>query len=119
MDIEYAKEILVALADGVNPATGELLPAEDVCNQPEVIRALHTVLNTLRNAPSAPKKTRLENAGKTWSPEEDDALREEFRQGMKVSQIAKLHIRSRGAITARLVRIGEVSNPYEVYWRNR
>ena len=32
MDIEYAKEILVALADGVNPATGELLPAEDVCN---------------------------------------------------------------------------------------
>ena len=119
MNIEYAREILVALADGVNPATGELLSAEDVCNQPDVIRALHTVLNTLGNASSAPKKNRLENAGKPWSPEEDDALREEYRQGMKVSQIAKLHIRSRGAITARLVRIGEVRTPYEVYWRNR
>lgn len=57
MNIEYAREILVALADGVNPATGELLSAEDVCNQPDVIRALHTVLNTLGNASSAPKKT--------------------------------------------------------------
>ena len=113
-DIEYAKKILSVLADGINPITGELLPDTDSSNQPEVIRALHTVLNSIDNVSSAQKKARPENAGKPWSQEEDDALRDEYRQGMKASEIAKIHIRSRGAITARLVRIGEASNPYEI-----
>lgn len=33
MDINQAKEMLYALADGVNPVTGEILPPEDSCNQ--------------------------------------------------------------------------------------
>ena len=32
MDIEYAKKVLSVLADGVNPITGEILPATDSSN---------------------------------------------------------------------------------------
>ena len=37
MDITRAKELLSALADGIDPFTGELLPQNHVCNQPEMI----------------------------------------------------------------------------------
>ena len=45
MDIERAKELLSALADGVNPLTGEVLSRSDSCNQVEIFRALQTVLH--------------------------------------------------------------------------
>ena len=41
MDIERAKELLSALADGVDPLTGEAPDRDNVCNRPEIIRALH------------------------------------------------------------------------------
>lgn len=47
MDITRAKELLSALADGIDPFTGELLPQNHVCNQPEMIRAFHEVLNVI------------------------------------------------------------------------
>jgi len=114
MDIEYAKKVLSVLADGVNPITGEILPTTDSSNQPEVIRALHAVLNALGSNSSSTKKPQPENAGKPWSQEEDDALRKEYHQGLKTAEIAKIHNRSRGAITSRLVRIGEANNPYDI-----
>ena len=49
MDITRAKELLSALADGIDPFTGELLPQNHVCNQPEMIRALHEVLNVIHS----------------------------------------------------------------------
>ena len=42
MDIERAKELLSALADGVDPLTGEAPDRDNVCNQPEITRELHT-----------------------------------------------------------------------------
>ena len=47
MDIVRAKELLSALADGIDPFTGELLPQNHVCNQPEMIRAFHELLNVI------------------------------------------------------------------------
>lgn len=44
MDIVRATEIVRTLADGVDPTTGEVLPAESVYNSPEIIRALFTLL---------------------------------------------------------------------------
>lgn len=47
MDIERVKELLSALADGVDPLTGEVLDRDNVCNRPEIIRALHMALYEL------------------------------------------------------------------------
>ena len=107
MDIIRAKEILTALADGVNPLTREVLPPEDSCNQVEVVRALHAALAAL----DIPKqKTALSNAGKPWRPEEDDRLRSEVQSGMPARKIAAAHERSRGAITSRIALLGIAQN---------
>ena len=50
MEIQRAKEIVEALAEGIDPFTGELLPADNVFNQGDVVRALYSVLNHLNRS---------------------------------------------------------------------
>ena len=45
MDINRAKEIVSALAEGVDPTTGEILPEDSVYNKGDVVRALYAVLS--------------------------------------------------------------------------
>ncbi|MCC8046102.1 MAG: DNA helicase RecQ [Clostridiales bacterium] len=52
------------------------------------------------------KMNRPDGAGKSWTEEEDKQLDEEYHSGMKVSEIAKLHDRTNGAIRARLKKHG-------------
>lgn len=109
MDIERAKELLSALADGVDPFTGEILPRNHVCNQPEMIRAFHEVMNAL---PPTKKKSLPCNAGKPWTEIEEEKLLDEFDSGMKISAIAKEHGRSKGAIESRLADLGKITDTY-------
>ena len=60
MNIIKAREIIRILADGVDPTTGEVLPAESVYNSPVVIRALFAVLEA--TAPT-PQNSPHRNAG--------------------------------------------------------
>lgn len=103
MDITKAKEIVRILADGINPITGEILPEDSVYNSPEVIRALFALLE-VTNISQETFLTR--NAGKPWTDIEDDKLREEFTAKVKISDIAKAHGRSYGAIESRLEKMG-------------
>ena len=45
MELNRAKEIVSALAEGIDPTTGEILPEDSVCNKGEVVRALYAILN--------------------------------------------------------------------------
>ena len=108
MDVIRAKEILRILADGVNPMTGEVLAAEDSCNQPDVIRALHCILA----AADTREKQSPENYGAKWTEEELKALLAEFDGKTPVSKIAKLHGRSRGAIEYKLAALGKTESAY-------
>lgn len=45
MDDKYARELIQSLSNGIDPFTGEVFPADHVCNQPEIIRALNLLLN--------------------------------------------------------------------------
>jgi len=45
-------------------------------------------------------------AYEAWTQEEDNRLIEEFKKGLKVSQIAEMHNRRKGAIRARLAKLG-------------
>ncbi len=110
MELKQASDILKALADGIHPVTGEILPKEDSCNEPEVIRALHTVLAAL---PSLDKQKTLcqeepIHAGKVWTAEEDKALCKMFDEGRSVQELCHYFGRSRGGIAARLVRLGKI-----------
>jgi len=51
-------------------------------------------------------KNRPDSAGAPWTVEEDEKLDQEYDSGMGVSEIAKLHERTRGGIIARLKKHG-------------
>lgn len=110
MELKQAQEILRALADGIHPITGEILPETDSCNQPEVIRALHTVLAAFsaENARPASSKEKPAHAGKPWSAEEDQALCQMYDEGQTVHELCQYFGRSRNSIAARLVRLGKI-----------
>ena len=118
MDIIKARVIVRTLADGVDPTTGELLPADSVYNSPDVIRALFTLLE------AASEKKKVEqipnrNAGKPWTEIEDDKLRDEFASKMKIADIAKEHGRTYGAIESRLDHLGLKKKPFWLFGRKR
>ena len=101
MDIIKAREIIRTLADGVDPTTGEVLPNESVYNSPDVIRALFALLDATSPVNSYLSDP-LRNAGKPWTNTEVKKLRDEFASKIKISDIAKEHGRTHGAIESRL-----------------
>ena len=104
MDITRAKEIISALAEGVDPTTGEVLPENSVCNKGEVVRALYTALNYMEE-----RKTKTElpqNAGKLWTNEDDEELIRCVREGLSRKEICERLARSSGSITSRLAKLG-------------
>ena len=104
MDITKAKEIVAALAEGVDPTTGEVLPGDSVCNKGEIVRAFYAVLHHLDE--KKPKKNGPANAGKPWTAEEEDLLRNLYRSGTLKKDICKALQRSESGVAARLVHLG-------------
>lgn len=105
MDIYRARELIEGLADGVNPLTGEVLPLEDSCNQPDVVRALHAILSAI---PEKTQKVQPENAGKPWTNEDDRILTAMYDEGKTRREICEYFKRSTGGIASRLVRLGKI-----------
>ena len=100
-------QVLETLAEGIDPVTRQKLAADSACHHPYVIRALfHAAKELERVNRRALQKAAPAKAGSAWSSEEDHQLQTEITAGRGLREIAKLHARSRGAILARLVRLG-------------
>lgn len=108
MNIHDALKIIKILADGIDPATGELFEENSPYQHPQVIRALFAAISILEREEVREKRIRLlpANAGKSWTKEEDDGLVAAFNQGVKVNDLARKHERTVGSIESRLVRHG-------------
>jgi hypothetical protein len=118
MEHQQALAILKALAEGVDPATGERFAADSAWQRADTVRALYRAIAAMEalSAPGAaaaarPARTGRGNAGKPWSKEEDDRLVAGFDAGQTVEALAETHGRSRFAIEARLARYGKVPMP--------
>ena len=121
MELEKAKEIVRLLADGIDPTTGEILPKESPYNDPVVIRALFSVIESLKEIPK-PKKTieqkqqdnldsgRPRNAGLPWTEELKAELASKYRSGISVPELFKYFERTRGAIVSELTRQGLIES---------
>lgn len=105
-------KILAALAEGVHPATGELLPADCPYHTPKVVRALFRAIRAIEARAPKPERPRAglpANAGKPWSVDEDKLLLVAFDQGQAIKDIAQLHQRTYAGIEARLEKLGRLS----------
>ncbi len=105
-----AKSIIEALANGIDPETGEDLSAHKIFNKPQIIRALFTASKALdyMEKRAIREKSLPDSAGNAWSDFEDSELLNEFDAGLLVKDIAAKHGRTSGAITARLIRFGRI-----------
>ncbi len=115
MDDEKVLDILKALADGVNPYTGEEFPPDSLYQDPRTVRALLRATQVLE-FPRAHKAARSDlpaNTGKKWSPEEEQQLAAAFDTGKPIKALAELHKRTYGSIEARLVKLGKIELPEE------
>ncbi len=102
--------ILEALADGVDPFTGEDLPEGDLIQDPRVreamtagMKAVEKEVTRLERRKKLPGKT-----GQPWTAEEDARLVAEFDAGRDIAELAVEHGRTSGAITSRLTKLGKM-----------
>ena len=120
MDSATARKIIEALADGVDPRTGEVLNPGSPIESSEVVRALHVALTAIdHEARRRERKSALpSNAGKSWSTAEDQALGDLFDSGRSVTDIAKRFQRTRGSIASRLVMLGKAPDRQSAFVAN-
>ncbi len=119
MDTKEALQVVRALADGVDPCTGEVFPDDSPYQHPRVVRALFAAVRALEESESRRAKEerhRIEkqlpdNAGKSWERREDEELIIAFEAGMKIKEMAHKHQRTEGSIQSRLVKLGKIQLP--------
>jgi len=110
MDETKAVAILSALANGVNPSTGEIFPPESPYQQVDVVRALFAALERFRVRPRSKSRANApSNAGKPWGDEEDRRLLAAFDLGRAPLEIARELGRTVAGIEARLERHGRLT----------
>jgi hypothetical protein len=99
--------ILRTLAEGFDPRSGDELPEGGILSDSEVIRALLAGARALEESSETSRRVLPEGAGLPWTPEEDARLLQEFDSGTTdIPALSALHGRTRGAIFARLRRLG-------------
>lgn len=110
MQIEVALPIIRALADGVNPITGEAYPDQSPYAEPRTLRALYAAANLMqREVEREKRRERLPaNFGKPWADGEDRLLVTEFDAGVPLHEIARKHLRTQSSIKLRLEKLGKI-----------
>ncbi|PSW14307.1 hypothetical protein C9J01_07640 [Photobacterium rosenbergii] len=120
MEQDKAYSVLEALANGVDPITGECFADDSPYNQPEVIRALFFIL---RNKPLKKKaKKSLEekqqenlekglpmNYGLPWTQESVDSVIKDFQANIAIDTIAEKMARKPNSIIGLLKKQGVIT----------
>ncbi|EKF73258.1 hypothetical protein A11A3_14602 [Alcanivorax hongdengensis A-11-3] len=119
MDIRESLQTLTALAQGVNPVTGESFPEDSHYHHPQIIRALFVAIQALEGRkeprPRLTEEQKREanrqkglpaNAGFPWEEEQRQAVGEAYRSGADLADLAKQFERTHGAIRSELKKQG-------------
>jgi len=115
MELNGSRNIVKTLAQGVHPSTGEVFPPDSPYNDPEVIRALFSVLDFVKQA----KKPRMSieerrrqnldigrpmNSGLPWTDEDRTIVSSGFQDGLTIEKLAAKLGRSSASIVAEVIR---------------
>ena len=105
MDISQASEIIEALANGINPVTGEVFLKDHCINEPDIIRALYIAAEELKKIEKDKIHKSSANAGKPWSKADDELLSKLFDEGKSTKELSEYFQRTRGSICSRLLKL--------------
>ena len=121
MHLENALPIVRALADGVNPITGETWPEDSPYAEPRTLRALFSAVDLMqREVEREKKRERLPaNFGKPWNEGEDRAITSEFDAGLAIGEMARKHARTQSSIRLRLEKLGKLPPSGEARYSER
>ena len=121
MHLESALTIVKALADGVNPVTGEQYPEESPYAEPRALRALFSAVDLMqREVERERRRERLPaNFGKPWSEGEDRDIAVAFDSGTGIPEMARKHSRTQGSIRLRLEKLGKLPPSGEARYESR
>ena len=111
MDSAQALAVVRSLANGVDPESGEVFPAESAYQRPQIVRALYEAASALeridrfdRRRSQMPPKT-----GEPWTEDEDRKLLAAFDAGRALQELAAAHERTMGAVRARLLKYDRIN----------
>ena len=106
-----ALSVVRSLANGVDPESGEVFPADSVYQRAQTVRALYAAAEALekserfeRRKQQLPPKT-----GEPWTEDEDRKLLAAFDAGRALQELAAAHERTIGAVRARLLKYGRIN----------
>jgi hypothetical protein len=110
MHLQSALPIVRALADGVNPTTGEPFTDDSPYVDPSTLRALFSAVELMEKETEREKRReRLPaNFGQPWSEHEDHALLAGFDAGVILAELARKHERTHSSIRLRLEKLGRL-----------
>ena len=110
MQLDAALPIVRALADGVNPVTGEAYPETSPYAEPRTLRALYSAVDLMaKEVEREKRRERLPaNFGKPWGEGEDRALGAAFDAGGTIPELARKHLRTQSSIRLRLEKLGKI-----------
>jgi hypothetical protein len=111
MDQAQALSVVRSLANGVDPESGEVFPAESVYQRPQTVRALYAAAEALERAErSGRRKAQLPaKTGEPWTEDEDRKLLSAFDAGRGLQELAAAHERTLTGVRARLIKYGRIS----------
>jgi len=112
MELQNAIEIVRNLAKGIDPKSGAFFEKDSPYNNPDVIRALFTLLEHLPKRKKSPEERQQENiekglprnTGMPWTEEARAEVAQSYKTGTSIENIAETQARSRIAIIAELRR---------------
>lgn len=92
---------------GVRPEMGRVMSLRELKEHLDNFVSLNTIsADEVVRELNAAQGSQPVNAGAPWTQTMDDELREHFRRGMSVSDMAMIRGRTQGGINARLVKLG-------------
>ena len=110
MQLDAALPIVRALADGVNPVTGEAYPEHSPYAEPRALRALYSAVDLMQREVERERRRQLlpANFGKPWTQAEDENLVAEFESRVPMLELARRHARTQSSIRLRLEKLGKI-----------
>lgn len=111
MNVNEALSVIRSLANGVDPESGEVFPADGVYQRAQTVRALYAAAEALEKQGKVDqrKKQLPAKTGEPWTEDEDRKLLSEFDAGRGLPEIAAAHQRTQTGCRARLVKYGRLA----------